>query len=397
MLNKIKSRTFFVALFCHGIPAMAASEAAFNPAISLTLSGAYTQTQQNSVLPVTGFPMSANPVHEPGMAIGESELGISANVDPDFRGVATMALGANGTFSVENAFVQNTSLGNGLNLKLGRFFSGFGYLNEVHAHAWDFADQPLVYQVFWNNQLGEDGIQLKWLAPLSVFTEFGMELGKGRGFPGTDTPKNGSGMNVLFARIGDDISDEHSWRVGVSLHQTQRVNAKSTDVPDRTGNAVTNHFNGDSRTSGLDFVWKFSPNGNLRERHLKIQGEYFRRSETGQLSYDATGVNATDTFALAQSGFYLQSTYQLMPRWRIGARYDRLDAGIAQRGALLSNVIADYAYAPTRHTVMLDFSPSEFSRLRVQFAQDHSRQNLPDNQLVIQYIMSLGAHGAHQY
>ena len=83
--------------------------------------------------------------HSRSFNLGESELGISANIDPQFRGVATFALDPEGGISVENAFVQTTSLGNGLNLKFGRFFSGLGYLNEQHAHAWDFVDQPLVY------------------------------------------------------------------------------------------------------------------------------------------------------------------------------------------------------------------------------------------------------------
>ena len=46
---------------------------------------------------------------------------------------------------------------------------------------------------------------------------------------------------------------------------------------------------------------------------------------------------------------------------------------------------------------MFDSSPSEFSRVRLQFAQDRSRQGLADNQILLQYQMSLGAHGAHSY
>jgi hypothetical protein len=46
---------------------------------------------------------------------------------------------------------------------------------------------------------------------------------------------------------------------------------------------------------------------------------------------------------------------------------------------------------------MLDFNASEFSRVRLQWAVDHSRQGAPDHQLVLQYQMSLGAHGAHSY
>ena len=46
---------------------------------------------------------------------------------------------------------------------------------------------------------------------------------------------------------------------------------------------------------------------------------------------------------------------------------------------------------------MLDFSPSEFSRVRLQVARDQAREGVTDNQLFLQYQMSLGAHGAHGY
>jgi hypothetical protein len=58
-------------------------------------------------------------------------------------------------------------------------------------------------------------------------------------------------------------------------------------------------------------------------------------------------------------------------------------------------VLADYN--PSRNTVMIDWSPSEFSRLRVQYAADKSRIGVTDNQIIVQYIMSLGAHGAHKF
>jgi hypothetical protein len=46
---------------------------------------------------------------------------------------------------------------------------------------------------------------------------------------------------------------------------------------------------------------------------------------------------------------------------------------------------------------MLDYSSSEFSRVRLQLARDQSRPNVIDNQLFLQYIMSLGTHGAHTF
>jgi len=402
MIKRIATCTALAVCLSHSTLVTAAdtgtAENAFNPAFSLILSGVYGSVQRDPAMPATGFAMNPNSGHEQGFNLGESEMGVSANIDPQFRGVATLALDPAGGISVENAFVQTTSLGEGLNLKFGRFFSGLGYLNEVHAHAWDFVDQPLVYAVLWENQLAEDGVQFKWLAPTETFIELGAEVGKGRGFPGTERAKNGSGAGILFMHVGDDIGIEQSWRAGASLHRTRRVDAKSVVVSDLSGTPVTNLFSGDSQTVGLDLVWKYAPNGNLRERYLKVQGEYFRRKQSGDLTYDTAGVNTPDSYAVTQSGFYLQSVYQFMPHWRIGARYDRLDPGVAQVGALnTGNVISDYAFTPTRTTLMLDYSPSEFSRLRAQLAHDQSRQGLADNQFFLQYIMSLGAHGAHRY
>ncbi len=403
MFKRICANMAIAALLSHALSAAAdgvSNEAAFNPAFSLILSGTYGNLQRDPAIPATGFAMNPNPGHEQGFNLGESEMGISANIDPEYRGVATLALSPTGGISVENAFVQTTSLGSGLNLKFGRIFSSLGYLNEQHAHAWDFVDQPLAYAALWNNQLKEDGVQLKWLAPTDMFVEIGGEIGKGLSFPGTDRAKNGSGAGVLFAHIGDDIGIEQSWRAGMSLHQTRQQDAMSTAVPDRlnTAGGVSNSFSGNSSTAGLDFVWKYARNGNIRDRYLKVQGEYFRRKENGSLTYNTTGANITDGYTVTQSGWYVQSVYQFMPLWRSGLRYDRLDPGVAQVGALnAGNVIADYRFNPSRLTWMLDYSPSEFSRLRLQLAHDNSRQGLADNQLFVQYIMSLGAHGAHQY
>jgi hypothetical protein len=373
----------------------------FNPAVSLILSGTYGNLQQDPAIPTTGFAMSPNDSgHTKGFSIQESELGFSADIDPQFRGVATLSLAPTGGLTAENAFVQATTLGNGFNLKFGRFFSGLGYLNDQHSHTWDFVDQPLVYRSFWGNQLTDDGIQLKWLAPTDTFIEIGGELGNGRSYPGSDPQKNGSAAGVLFLHVGNDIGYSNSWRLGASLHQTHESDWTSTGVPDllATPGGVTDAFSGNVRTSGLDFVWKYAPGGNTTVTNFKFISEYFRRTENGLLTYDTTGANTTDSYAVTQSGWYAQGVYQFMPNWRTGLRYDRLNPGVAQVGALnAANVISDYGYTPTRTTLMVDYSPSEFARLRLQFAQDKSRQGLTDHQVFVQYIMSMGAHGAHQF
>ena len=92
-----------------------------------------------------------------------------------------------------------------------------------------------------------------------------------------------------------------------------------------------------------------------------------------------------------------------MPEWRLGYRYDKLDSGTLGLGLVDSGALraADFPilgkYDPRRHTLMTDWSPSEFSRVRLQFARDYSRLNAPDNQVFLQYIVSLGAHGAHKF
>ena len=165
-----------------------------------------------------------------------------------------------------------------------------------------------------------------------------------------------------------------------------------------TAGGVSDSFTGDSKTAGLDFVWKYSRNGNFRESYLKVQSEYFRRKESGLLTYNTTGANLTDGYADTQSGWYLQSVYQFNPNWRSGIRYDRLDPGTASLGTTLAGkVIGNYGFTPSRITWMADYNTSEFARLRLQIAHDNSRQGLPDNQIFVQYVMAMGAHGAHQY
>jgi hypothetical protein len=46
---------------------------------------------------------------------------------------------------------------------------------------------------------------------------------------------------------------------------------------------------------------------------------------------------------------------------------------------------------------MFDWNPSEFTRLRLQYAWDEARASVRDQQLMLQYLYSIGAHGAHKF
>ena len=75
------------------------------------------------------------------------------------------------------------------------------------------------------------------------------------------------------------------------------------------------------------------PNGNATRTNFKLQGEYLRSTRSGSLVYDVDGRRpAPATYRAAQSGWYLQGVYQFMPRWRVGLRTERLDAGTPDYG-----------------------------------------------------------------
>ena len=388
-------------------PADAARAAtAFNPAISMILGGSYTDTSRDPRdWRVGGFMPSGGEVGpgERSFNLGESELTLSANVDPYFSATLTAAITGEDEIEVEEAFVRTLALPAGFTAKAGRFFSGFGYLNEVHAHAWDFADQPLVYQAFFGRQMAQDGLQVKWLAPTDLFMEFGAEAGNGAAFPGTHRNRNGLSATTLFGHVGGDLGVTTSWRAGVSWLD-QRAADRAYEDSNELGVPVIDAFTGQSRTWVVDAVLKWAPNGDATRRQLKLQGEYMRRGDDGELAYDVDGPGLAGRFRDRQSGWYLQAVYQFRPRWRVGARYDALDSGAPDIALVADGTLPAGAFPllqpadPDRVSLMLDWIPSEFTRLRAQYAWDDARADgRRDRQLRLQYLFGIGAHGAHKY
>ena len=388
---------------------------AFNPDISLILQGTAARSSENpDAYQITGFAPSGGEVGPVprSFSLGESELIVSSSIDPYFRGQLVAALTPENEIEVEEAFFHTLALGGGFTLKGGRFLSGIGYQNQIHSHAWDFQDAPLPYKAFLGGRLSDDGVQVKWVAPTDLLVELGAEVARGRAFPAADANENRAGMWSVFGHVGGDIGAGTAWRAGLSYLKASPEGRAFTDV-DSLGNAdVTQSFSGDSKLWIADFVLKWAPNGNASITSLKLQGEYFRRDESGQLAYDDTtsatpqfGAAFADSYSSRQSGWYLQAVYQFMPRWRVGYRYDRLNHGTVTNGIVSSGAgptAADFPllmseYNPSRSTLMLDWSASEFSRLRLQLASDRSRAGVTDNQVLLQYILSLGAHGAHAF
>jgi hypothetical protein len=359
-----------------------ASAGAFNPAIGVVLDGKFSVFSKNpATYRIPGFALGDDTSPgDRGFALGESELNFSANIDPVLYGNLTLSVDREGTVSVEEAFLQTTSLPWGFTLRAGRFFSGIGYMNEQHAHTWDFADTSLPQRAFLNTQYDDDGVQLRWLAPTDFFLELGTEAFRGDVFPAGGPGSRYVGTYSFFGHAGTDINESSSVRGGVSW-----LHAKAGD---RTTNDGAEIFHGDSDTYIFDAVYKWAPDGNPVDTNFKLQGEYYLRDETGSFN--------TLAYSGHQTGWYLQGIYQFMPQWRFGLRHDEVHAN--DPGAQFAGTVLDTlgGVTPKRNSAMVDYSTSEFGRFRIQYNNDESRPKT-DHQLLLQYTVSFGAHGAHQY
>ncbi len=259
---------------------------AFNPAIGVIFQGqAWAFSQDPDAYAIQGFPFGgeAGPIDE-GLGLGETELILNANVDDKFSAYLTAALAledGEAVVEIEEAWVEATALPAGLGAKFGRFFSGIGYLNEKHAHTWDFADQPLPYEAFLGGQYLDDGVQFRWLAPTDLYMEFGGEWLRGDRYPTAGAAKSGFGSYTLFAKFGGDVGTDSSWLAGLSYLDGTAASRPSGDEDDPL------LFTGDSTLTAAEFVWKWAPDGNWKQKNLVVQAEYFWRDESGD--YVATG------------------------------------------------------------------------------------------------------------
>lgn len=386
-----------------GTPARSAS--AFNPAISLILAGNYANLSNDPEdYAIQGFIPAGEEIGpgERGFNLGETELTLSASIDPYFMGSLTAAITAENEIELEEAYFRTLALPAGFTVKGGQFYSSIGYLNDIHAHAWDFIDQPLVYQAFLGGQMAVQGLQAKWIAPLDVLLEVGVESGNGDYYPGTRLSRNGlNGLNA-YAHVGGDIGDSIAWRGGVSYVYLDAEDYEYGDL-NAAGEEVTNLFSGTTEMWIVDAELKWTPQGDVKRRYLKLQGEFMQRTQDGSLGY-VDSLGALDgSYDTDQHGWYVQGVYQFLPRWRFGARYDYLDSGDTRIGLVRNGTLAagDFSVllpgTPKRTSVMFDWSPGEFSRLRAQYAWDDASAGPTDEQFFLQYIYALGAHGAHRF
>lgn len=353
---------------------------AFNPAISIILNGSYSHHSLDSdSYARAGFPVVGEGGPGPnGFSLGESELALSASIDDKFYGQVTLAIGSDDgadEVGIEEAFIDTTSLPGGLSVRAGRFFSNLGYLNSHHTHTDNFFDRPLAYQAFLGGQYDDDGVQLRWLAPTSMFVEVGGEVFRGQSFPSAGSQNGGLGTRTLFAHTGGNVGTNNEWLAGVSTLRTKAAGAEDG-------------FSGDVRLYVADGTWKWAPQGNFKDGGITLRGEYMLDNRDG-IYIDPTDPLNSALWSGQRRGGYLESVYRLNRTWDVGYRYDRLWSD--------SDLPLATGFDPYRHSAELTWRNSEFSLFRLQVGRDRPNASDSDNVLTLQYQTSLGAHGAHKF
>ena len=406
----------------------AKADNAFNPAIGIVLNGMLASySSKDSELP--GFQLGHEGERAPeGFSLGHSEITASSNVDDKFFGALTLGLHSHpdeaDEIEVEEAYIQTlpgAGLPDGVRIKAGRALWTLGYLNEQHAHEDDFADRPLPYRAFLDNAYNDDGVQFSVVMPTESYTEIG-----GGAFRGSDMPFGGSedGVDAWsgFVRVGDDLGRTGAWRVGAYIlsgksrnrgvaheHEDEHGHEEGEeDEHDHAEYFSEGMFTGDTQIYAIDVRATIAPTGNARQSELILQGEYFWRKEDGAYTLteehlevgDPVTENGetvtpvethieseTERFDTTSSGWYLQAVYKFDPQWRIGLRYSELNPPDE----------ADLKYDPNSISAMVDWTNSEFGRLRFQYNRETLAKDQRDNQFLLQYTMSLGAHAAHSF
>ena len=373
----------------------------FNPAISVIIDGIYSSYKNNSddyALP--GYSLGGeSELAREGFSLGHSEIIMSSNIDDKFFGQLSLALAEHDDeveVELEEAFFETLALGHGFTIRGGRFYSGIGYLNQQHQHAWDFHDAPLVYRGIFGNQYFDDGVRATYVAPTDLYVELGLEA-----FAGSKYPAGGDhsdvGVWTGFVNFGGDLGISHSWQAGLSYLTADDIE-REHGSHEHTDVAETPLFEGDSTIAGVNMIYKWAPGGNSIEQNFKLQFEYFSRDEKGSLILLNSSPLEVSSLNSEQDGWYLQGIWQFDRNWRTGIRYDMLDsdnrgsdAAVLDEAGLVTN-----GHTPTRSSIMAEWLPSNFSRFRLQYNHDDSYQDT-DNQIFLQYTFSMGAHGAHAY
>jgi hypothetical protein len=342
-----------------------------------------------------------------GMNFNYGEMSLYSVVDPYFDLFAVIGLSPESA-GLEEAYFTTRKLPYGFQLKAGKFLASFGRVNEQHEHYWDFANRPLIATaLFGEDGLNEIGAQATWVAPTSFYLVLGAEVLNGDneqsfGTSGFSDPNGhvaigaaqGPNLFIGYIRSSFDMGDA-SILFGISNAIGVTRTDQGLSSTGGTGEAV--HANTD--IAGGDLTVKYSLDA---IRYLSFQSEYMYRVMNGaEYLRDSSNTVLSTNLDKHHSGFYAQIAAKINQLWRIGIRYDLLMQNELSLGGANQSMPSNLP----RYSAMIEYSPTEFSRFRLQFDRDKTKYVLipgglspqPYTQIILQANLTIGAHGAHAF
>jgi hypothetical protein len=299
---------------------------------------------------------SVDPI--PALRLNEAEMSFQAIVDPYARADFFLAASPDG-LDIEEGFLTFPTLPGGLLMKVGKMKAQFGKVNTMHSHVLPWVDVPLAQRNLLGGEegLSDAGISVSKLVlnPI-LFLEATGEV-----FSGTNNLFQSSKRSDL-AYVGRlrgyrDVTEGTNVDIGTSIaYGHNDASADST-----------------TRVVGVDATVRYRPLRRAIYRRVIGRTELFW-SRRGQPLGDSNAFGA-----------YVSGDYQFGQRWFAGLRYD-------YSGRALDASLKDKA-----GSFLVTYWPSEFSQIRGQYRRTNYADGPVANELLFQFLFSIGAHGAHVF
>jgi len=304
-----------------------------------------------------------NPV--PAFSLQESEVSLQAIVDPYARADFFLAFGEQGV-EVEEGYVTFPALPGSFRLRGGKMRAAFGRVNAFHNHTLPWVDRPLVTFNLLGGSLVEADIGIKDAgvsvsrilpAPKGIFLEATGEMYRGDSGSLFQASQRSDVAAVAHLRGYGDFTENTNLELGLSYARGHN---------DTGSNFLTQLY-------ALDATLRWKP---VRR---SIYHSFVARTEVMWSRREET-LTTQRAF-----GFYGSLEYQLSRRWFAGGRYDWTERA---RNA---------AQHDSGGSFVLTYWPSEFNQIRGQLRRTRYAEGQTANELLVQFLFTLGAHGAHPF
>jgi hypothetical protein len=291
----------------------------------------------------------------------EVETALRSAIDPYARADVFVAIhGDDGEFEfeLEEAYLTSLSLPLQLQLKAGKFRSGFGKINRLHPHVLPYVDLPFVYRNFFGSDgLNDQGLSLSWLVPNPwFFQDLTIEVTRG---PGENESFMGHESNRLLyvSRV------KNFWE----------LNPNATMELGLSGAVGPNEFGRTTLLGGLDATYIWKPLQFNVYRSLTLQAEcVFSRQDS-------------PTRVVRTWGGYALAQYRFARRWLTTMRVDVSDAP------------ADPDWNERGLSVTAGWLLTEFQKLEFGLQTREANEMDRSVQAVVRVVFAIGSHGAHEY